>query len=145
MGSRISFGDFDTIDTCLQQLHIEEETSKYEMVYLVDSDGVLYSSDGETEAYSGESFVEQFLQGSERLATRLDHVPLEDGKAPMLLFGSAVSPFYIGDTEFIAVAAVYKVSDMHERLSIDSFDGVGTRLLLRSRAWPLPQLPRLKA
>ena len=123
--SRTEAGRCGTMQELCSRLNLEQTTNTFDLIYLVDSGGNIYSGanivlDGNDKAY-----IRPLLSGEQKFVMRYDESDILEATRESLVYGIQCTPFWVDEVEFIGIVGFAKINLIEERLKIDSFDGQG--------------------
>lgn len=123
--SRTEAGRCETIQELCSRLNIEQTTNTFDLIYLVDSEGNIYSGANVVQDGSGKAYIRPLLSGEQKFVMRYDEADILEATRESLIYGIQCTPFQVDDVEFIGIVGFAKINLIEERLKIDSFDGQG--------------------
>lgn len=123
--SRTEAGRCGTIQELCRRLNLEQTTNTFDLIYLVDSGGNIYSGANIVQDGNGEAYIRPLLSGEQKFVMRYDESDILESTRESLVYGIRCAPFWVDDVEFIGIVGFAKINLIEERLKIDSFDGQG--------------------
>lgn len=114
--------DIQEVCSCL---NLEQISNIFNTIYLVDSDGNTYSSSNVIKNEKEKVYVSSLLSDQNKIVMRYDNLGVLEMITESLVYGVRCEPFEVDGIQFIGIIGFSKISQMAERLKIDSFDGRG--------------------
>ncbi len=137
VSNRLEATKVDSVFEAEQELNIEAASSEmFDALYLLASDGTLYSSTYVELTDVEHSYDELMATGQDRFAMLYEE---ENGRLETtkesLIYGVRIDSLFIEGQEFIAVLGRSDVSTIRNQLLIESFDGQGISSVVNSRGY----------
>ena len=123
--SRTEAGRCNTIQELCSRLNLEQTTNTFDLIYLVDSGGTIYSGANIVQDGNGEAYIRPLLSGEQKFVMRYDESDILEATRESLVYGIRCAPFRVDGVEFIGIVGFARINLIEERLKIDSFDGQG--------------------
>ena len=123
--SRTEAGHCGTIQELCSRLNLEQTTNTFDIIYLVDSGGNIYSGANIVKDGNDEAYIRPLLSGEQKFVMRYDEADILESTRESLVYGIRCAPFWVDDVELIGIVGFAKINMIEERLKIDSFDGQG--------------------
>ena len=123
--SRTQAGQCGTIQALCSRLNIEQTSKTFDLIYLVDSTGNIYSGTNVVRDGSGDAYIRRLLTGEQKFVMRFDESDILEATRENLVYGIRGDPFQVDGVEFIGIVGFAKINLIQERLKIDSFGGQG--------------------
>lgn len=137
VAKRMAVYDVDTIQEAQEQLNLEAASSAlFNAVYLLDSEGYLYSSSMVRFAPEEHSYDEMFSDGRDHFVMLYDDANgrLETTKES-LIFGIRLADMHIGDRDFVAMIGRSDLSVIRDQLLIESFGSQGISSVVNDKGY----------
>ncbi len=127
IAKRMTVYDVETIQEAQEQLNLEAASSAlFNAVYLMDEEGVLYSSSYLKLSKDQHTYHELFAENKDHFVLAYDDVngKLETTKES-LIYGIRIAPIVIEGKAFTGMLGRSDLSTIRDQLLIESFDGEG--------------------
>ncbi|WP_251213170.1 hybrid sensor histidine kinase/response regulator [Adlercreutzia murintestinalis] len=127
VAKRMAVYDVQTIQEAQEQMNLEAASSSmFNAIYLLDTNGALYSSSYARYNAGEHTYDEMFADGSNNFVMLYDDTygKLETTKES-LIYGVRMDGMTIGDHQFVAMLGRSDLSAIRDQLLIESFDGQG--------------------
>lgn len=137
VAKRMEVYDVQTVAQAQEQLNLEAASSRvFNAIYLLDSDGTLYSSSYVRIAPDMHSYDEMMKDGRDHFVMLYDDAngKLETTKES-LIYGIALSSMQFAGHDFVAMLARSDLSNIRDQLLIESFDGQGVSSVVNSQGY----------
>ncbi len=137
VAKRMQVYDIETIQRAQEQLNLEAASSAmFNAVYLLDSEGYLYSSSMVQFAPDDHSYDEMFKDGRQHFVMLYDDAngKLETTKES-LIYGIRLDDMKIGGKTFIAMIGRSDLSIISDQLLIESFDSQGVSSVVNDKGY----------
>ncbi len=124
---RMAVYDVQTVQEAQEQMNLEAASSSmFNAIYLLDTDGILYSSSYARFNAGEHAYDEMFADGRDNFVMLYDDAygKLETTKES-LIYGVRMDGMTIGDHQFVAMLGRSDLSAIRDQLLIESFDGQG--------------------
>lgn len=130
IGKKIGSYKCTTIQDALERLNLERANSRFEALYLLDENGVVYSdtyaryAPGEDANYS---FQELIGAPSKKFVSREDNIFLQSGRTKLrILYSTPVKRLELEGVKITAVIGVADISSLENRLILKGFKQNGS-------------------
>lgn len=124
IGERLSMYQSADEGDIRKQLSIEQASSNFEILYLVDEKGQTYTNNMIYEA--DETLLNMLNDKDGRFVMKYNDGSYSDGtEKENIIYGARTAPFNFGGVNFIGIMASSDTAAIQDRLKIDSFDGRG--------------------
>lgn len=134
-----SWNELDRISTRLEQkqasnasellvnLYVEQSVSSFEILYLVDTEGNIYSSSRRIPEASESSYIQRILDGEKHFAMYYSDDMGRDTfeQLKCIAYGITLNPIVVGDITVIGIVGMADIQLMDNKLNVDSFEGNG--------------------
>lgn len=140
---RLRIYDVRTIEGAQEQLNLDAASSDlFNAIYLLDSDGILYSSTYLKLQPGDHAYDEIFADGTDHFAMLYtnENGLLETTKES-LIYGIDIDDLVIGGTRFVAMLARSDLSIISDQLMIESFDGQGFSSVVDAEGYYIVNAP----
>ena len=130
IGEKIGSYKYKTFQDALERLNLERANSRFESLYLLDENGVVYSdayvkyAPGDNANYN---FQELIGAPSKRFVSREDNILLQSGRTKLrILYSTPVKKLEIEGVKITAVIGVADISSLQNRLILKGFEQSGS-------------------
>ena len=123
--ARTKLSQCTNIQEVCSRLNLEQFSSIYDTIYLVDDNGNTFSSANVVKNEQEQEYIAQLLSGQQKIVMRYDNLGSLETLTENLVYGVRCEPFEIDGIHFIGIIGFSKINLIADRLKIDSFDGRG--------------------
>lgn len=137
VASRMKVYDVETISEAQEQMNLEAASSVlFNAIYMLDSEGTLYSSSYVRFGADSHTYDELMSDGRDRFVMLYDDAngKLETTKES-LIYGIRIDDMEIEGHKFVAMLARSDLSTISDQLLIESFDGQGISSVVNSQGY----------
>ena len=124
----------ETITELQIQLVRSRTVANFQYLYLIDSEGKLYTDNFLIQDENDHDFLFFFDEYGSQFVTRYDRNDnnLAEIEKELILYGMEITPFTVGDVEFVKILGMYDISAIREEFNIKSFNDRGYSTVIES-------------
>ncbi len=136
IGYRLQQENHQNLKELQTQLNLEHNVSAFKYLYLVDSNGKMYSGTFLIQDGTRYSFIQGILKNIPKRILRFDDYNNQiDYQEESIVYALTITPFEVEGIRFIGLVGQTPISDIREHMNRASFDGQGTSMVVDNHGW----------
>ncbi|MDO4290530.1 MAG: ATP-binding protein [Eggerthellaceae bacterium] len=139
VGSRLRAGSFDNLSEVQSRLLVEADSMPtFDAVYLIDADGLVYSSDLAGVDPGRDVLADFFSDGAEHFVMRVNESADAAGagaSSDMLAYAVRLRGVEAAGVRFVALVGTGSMDSVRDQLALESFDGRGVTSIVNNEGY----------
>lgn len=136
IGQRLRQENHPNLKELQTQLNLEHNVSAFKYLYLVDSNGKMYSGTFLIQDGTRYSFIQGILKDVPKRILRFDDYSNQiDYQEESIVYALSIPPFEIDGIRFVGLVGQTPFSDIREHMNRSSFNGQGASMVIDNHGW----------
>ena len=136
VGMRLRSGHYTTLQQLQTQLNLEHDSAAFHYIYLIDSEGKMYSGTFLIQDGRAYPHIKSILHGIPRTILRFDDYANQvDYQEETIVYALTLPPFEVQGIRFVGIVGHTSLLDIREHMNRTSFGGHGTSMVIDSAGY----------
>lgn len=128
---RIEAARDSQIEDVIYTLGVEASTTSFDILYLITSDGMVYSSSYLMSTMQDMPWADEFQQTGGDFVTRYDEVSRERWGEYLVYGVQLAEPVSCGSKKIIGAVGLVSIEEIGDQMKLESFDGKGAAVVMQ--------------